>query len=244
MKLLTTRPSFDIATSYLSGYGALLVEQATQWGHIVTDLFKEQATTEKFETEIVNNDMFIGFGHGSKTRFIGHDMQTLLQDTVNPDAVSGKDTYLASCLTAVRLGPAMIEKGCPEFHGYQGDFVFVYHPDYYNQGKILEDPYAKAFFDSALTTGYAMLLGKEPFTVYQETVDRYKYWWDWWKKQPDPMGDSILTWLNWDRQNFVTITPDGIRAMEASLPVLGLAIPVGAAAVALFLLSGSWKKLL
>ena len=181
---------------------------------------------------------------GNSDIFTGQDLEVLLKDTVNADVMSGKECYLAACQCGVKLGPAMVEKTCPRFYGFQGDFVFVYHPDYYAEGRILEDPYAKSFFDSVLTTGYAVLLGKSFEEVYNETVDRYKYWWDWWLKQNDPMTDSILTWLNWNRQNFIGINAEPPETRVIGTPKLtigAVALPLGAAAL-LLLLSRLEKK--
>ena len=242
--VLVTRSMHDLATTYLASYGALLVNQARQWGHSVTDLYADAATNENFGREIEVNDLFIGFGHGRSDLFTGQELEVLLKDTVNADVMSDKDCYLASCQTGIKLGPAMVEKTCPRFFGYQGDWVFVYHPDYYAEGRILEDPYAKSFFDSVLTTGYAILLGKSFEEVYNETVDRYKYWWDWWLKQNDPMTDSILTWLNWNRQNFIAINAEPPETRVIGTPKLtigAVALPLGAAAL-LLLLSRLEKK--
>jgi hypothetical protein len=113
----------------------------------------------------------------------------------------------------------------------------VYHPDF--KDKPLEDPYARAFFDAGLTTGYGVLLGKDPKTIFDETIARYNYWWDYWMRQNDPMADDILTWLNWDKSNFMAITKAGIyESAPATLnSVLGLAVPLGIAGALIFLLS-------
>lgn len=117
------------------------------------------------------------------------------------------------------------------------DYTFIYHPQYEN--KPLEDPYARAFFDSGLATGYALLLGKAPQEVYQLTIDRYNYWWDYWMKQEDDFADDILTWLNWDRTNFVAITPGESyeTPQTVGLDLPALIIPFGVAGAVLFLLS-------
>ena len=118
------------------------------------------------------------------------------------------------------------------------DWTFIYHSDFYRNNQILEDPWAKAFFDCLLVTGHAILLGKSPLEVYEETLKRYDYWWDFWIKQNDPMADDILTWLNWDKRGFIAITPDGIYSKpKASLSIGNVALPLGIAAISLLLLS-------
>lgn len=241
VKVLFTRPSFDIATTYLSTYGALVVEKASQWGYSVTDLYKEEATLERFEAEIDGSDVFLGFGHGLEDLFTGQkiddNLEILLKANVNAEVMNGKPCNLISCLCGVKLGPVMVEKTCPQFYGYQGDFVFMYHPDYYSQNNILEDPYAKPFFDSAIATAYAVLLEKTPAEIYEITLERYNYWWDFWIKQNDPLTDDILTWINWDRKNFVAVTPDGVYATPkpAAAGLGPLVLPIGAAALLVWL---------
>jgi len=173
---------------------------------------------------------------GNSTIFTGQDLEVLLKVGVNDDLMSGKKCALFSCLTGVQLGPSMVEKTCPEYYGFLADFCFIYHPDY--ETRPLEDPWAKAFFDCVLATGYSILENRTPKEVYENTINRYNYWWDWWIKQNDPVTDDILTWLNWDRSNFIAITPTGIYEKEkAALGLSGLAIPVGAAAILFLLLS-------
>ena len=165
-------------------------------------------------------------------------MEVLIKQSVNDDVSDGTKTYLFSCLTADSLGPALVEKGCPQYFGYKSEWTFIFHPDYEN--KPLEDPYARAFFDSGLATGYALLLGKSPLEVYNLTIERYNYWWDYWMKQDDPFADDILTWLNWDKRNFVGLIPGGTPMEEpavASLQIPSFVLPLGAAGILLFLLS-------
>lgn len=238
MKVLFTRAKHDLATEYLFAYGQKLIDFAGEQGHTVVSLDADNATTLKFEEtfESFNPDLLIGLGHGNKTVFTGQDLQPLLKVGVNDDIMSEKMAYLWACLTGLQLGPRLVENTCLAFHGYQGDFTFVYHPEYFGQGRILEDPWAKAFFDSGLATGYATLLAKTPKEVYELTIERYDYWWDWWIQQNDPMADDILTWINWDRMHYITITPDGIYKREAlAVPLLNLAIPMGVAGILILL---------
>lgn len=243
-KAVFVRSDWDLITHYMASYTTKLVDFAKQNGYEVVDLYNDDpklpARLPAFETEMDKKPidiLYIG-GHGNVNLATGQELELLIKKGVNDDVSSGVKTYLQSCLTAQQLGPALVEKGCPFYAGYREDWVMMYHPDY--ESKPLEDPYAKAFFDSGLATGYALLLGKSPQEVYQETIDRYNYWWDYWIKQDDPMADDILTWINWDRNNFVAIT--AAESYEAPPQVAGLnlpavILPLGAAGLLLFLLS-------
>ncbi len=228
-------------TAYLSAYTAKLVAFAKANGYQITDIYDDDpklpARLATFEAEIAKKpNIYIGCGHGNSNLFTGQDMELLLKKGVNDDACAGVKTYLISCLTAKELGPALVQQGTPEFYGYREDFTFIYHPDY--ETKPLEDPYARAFFDSGLATGYALILGKKPQDVYNLTIERYDYWWDYWMKQEDPMADDILTWINWDRRNFVGLIPgEEPMVQSAAIQLPSFMLPLGAAGILLFLLS-------
>jgi len=250
MKVLFSRADFDdVPCKYLAAYTGQLVDKAVELGYETVNLYNDAledpysqqpvnggATTLDFEKYLNEKpDIVIGAGHGAKSLFTGQDLQVLLKVGVNDDMLSEKRTFLASCLTGLKLGPSAVAKTCPEFHGYQNDFVFNPHPDYVD--KPFEDPWAKAQFESAMVTGFAVLAGMKPLEVYEATVERYNYWWDWWSQQNDPMADEVMTWINWNRMNFITITPEGIYKTErAKLDLKTLAVPVGVATL-FFLLS-------
>lgn len=243
MKILFCRADHDLPTKYLATYTRLLVEEAVKQGHAVVNLYGDggegtdgPAATLEFEKQMdANPDAIIIAGHGNSDLITGQDLQVLMKVGVNDDLMSGKKAFFASCLTGQRLGPSMVDKNCPEFYGYVADFVFNYHPEY--EAKPLDDPWAKAQFDSAMITGYGLLAGLGPKEIYESTIERYSYWWDWWLKQNDPMADEIVTWINWNRSNFIAITPSGLYYEEKpKLTLQNFALPVGVATL-LFLLS-------
>jgi hypothetical protein len=238
--VLFTRSNHDIASAYLAAYGQRLIDYAEQQGHTIHDLYGDQATTENFETAIqtVNPNIVIMQGHGNATTMTGQDLQPLVKLGVNDNCMSGKAAYLWACATGAQLGPALVENTCQAYGGYQSDFVFIYSPDHYEAGQLLDDPWAQPFFDCGLATGYGFLAGETPLDVYNLTMERYDYWWQYWLQQSDPMTDDILTWLHWNRQGFIVITPDGIYAktpVKLSLPPLLL--PIVGASVAFYLLA-------
>jgi hypothetical protein len=240
----------------MSTYAAQLIRDAQQAGFNVTDLYADADTLQNFERAIVDADIFMGYGHGNKSLFTGNcksgaytknsdgtysckDFEVLLQSTANASDLNAKKCYLAACQTAVTLGPALIHAGCPEFYGYLADFTFVYDPDKASSGDVLNDTYAAPFFDAALTTAYSILSGKAPSAVFEDTVNRYEALYDQWKTVNDPLADDVMTWLNWDRQNFAVLTPKGAYETPRTslLTTAGIIVPLGAAALLLLLLS-------
>ena len=243
-KTLIVRSSFDLATVYLSTYSQLLIDYAQQQGHQVKDLYNDvkgsSARLLDFEAAMqsFNPDIVIIAGHMNATTATGQDFEVLLKVGVNDDIMSGKICDLKGCSAGLELAPSMVSKTAQQVFSYQADFTFVYNPNF--ETRPLDDPWAKAFFDCMLATGYAILLGKTPKEVYDLTIQRYDYWWNYWIGQNDPMTDDILTWLNWDRSSFIALTPTGLYGPPPKLTVpLGLSpyvLPLGIAA-AFFLLS-------
>lgn len=249
--VLFVRSDWDLATKYLSTYGQLLIDYAQQQGHQTIDLYNDAqppARNVAFEAEmqkIPPPDIVMIMGHGNKMVVTGQDLEVLLQVGVNEDLMSQKIAYLMACSTGIELGPAMVESTCQQYYGFQSDFTFVYNPNYENHP--LDDPWAKAFFDCMLATGYAVLKGLSPLEVYSATIGRYDYWWNYWLKQNDPMADDILTWLNWNRSSFIALTPQGLGDVPAKIgPISPLALPsnltpfilpLGLATAAFFLLT-------
>ena len=244
VNVLLVRARHDLPTVYLAAYSQLLIDYAQQQGHQVKDLFNDvkdsAARLLDFEAAMqsFNPDIVVMAGHANKSQQTGQDLEVLLQVGVNDDIMSGKSVYLESCSTGIELGPSMISKTAQFYAGYMADFTFVYNPNF--ETRPLDDPWAKAFFDCMLATGYAILLGKTPKEVYDLTIQRYDYWWNYWIGQNDPMADDILTWLNWDRSSFIALTPTGLYGPLPKLTVpLNLSpyvLPLGIAA-AFFLLS-------
>jgi hypothetical protein len=244
-KVLFVRSNFDLATWYLSSYGQKLVDYAKDQGHTIDQLIDDQATFQNFEAAMARNpDMVMIMGHGNENVVTGQDLEPLITLNINDDVMSGKAAFLWACSTGVNLGPSMVEKTCQQFYGYQADFTFLYNPNY--ESDPLNDPWAQAFFESALATGYGLLLdangdGQQDLTpaeIYEKTIERYNYYWDWWIKQNENVTDDILTWLNWDRNNFIAITPSGLYKEKAAVAKASLVLPaaLGGAAL-LFLLS-------
>lgn len=237
-KALFTRSDFDLATKYLSSYGTKLVDFAKTNGWSVVDLYGENTNTVQFETEIATKpQVFMGLSHGNETVFTGQNnghATPLIKQGVNDDCLKDIKTYLWACLTGKSLGPVSVTSGCPEYYGYSTEWTFMMTEGMDN--KPLEDPIAMSFFDSALTTGYAMLLNKSPKEVFDSTINRYDYWWDYWSKQEHELADDIMTWLNANKNSFVAITPSETFEQPEQLgvnltEVAKVVIPVAAASL-------------
>jgi hypothetical protein len=229
-KVLFARSSYELVTFYLSEYLAKgtdtahpgLIEYAKQQGHTVTDLYDSDPilpdTLPVWEEQLqkINPDIVVIAAHGNENFITCQNEERLIVKGINESDLKGRICLAWSCMTAVGLGPAAKDAGCPAYFGYVSDWTFLFHPDY--QNNPTKDPYARAFFDAGLTTGYAILSGKTPSEVYKATIDRYNYWFDYWEAQNDPMSNEILNWLNWDRSAFTAITATGLETNAIQTP--------------------------
>jgi len=163
----------------------------------VTDVQATDAVRTNVLAAVQEKDpvFFTGFGHGNSDIFTGDDEKAIL-DLNNVSTMSGRIVRLLSCLTARRLGPAMISAGAWGYIGYYEEWTWI-------QANLDQDPYvdpyACSFYRSADTD--AMELGKgrtlkdaadAMVAVYNEEIER-------WTGSSDPYASDEITWLTWDR---------------------------------------------
>ena len=195
VNVLLVRARHDLPTIYLAAYSQLLIDYAQQQGHQIKDLFNDlkdsAARLLDFEAAMqsFNPDIVIIAGHMNATTATGQDFEVLLKVGVNDDIMSGKICDLKGCSAGLELAPSMVSKTAQQVFSYQADFTFVYNPNF--ETRPLDDPWAKAFFDCMLATGYAILLGKTPKQVYEECYSE---------------DTELLTTSGW--KSYVEIQPD------------------------------------
>lgn len=117
-------PYFEQARDYLASRNVPL-----------TYLYKENAvkTTTWDEMARTKRTYIIAAGHGNETAFTGWlldpifwvDMTT---EGFNPDWLKDTVFLVLSCLTAVNLGPWMVEKGAWSYLGWTSEYTFVVNP--------------------------------------------------------------------------------------------------------------------
>lgn len=215
--------SYDLATSYLSAYTTLIIEEATKLGYATIDLSDQNATLDNLLNTLTSYDPLLVFinGHGNEELVTGYTGQTLLQACLNDDLMQTRIGSFIACSSGAKLGPSMVDKTASAFLGYHSDFIFIVKPGY--ESRPLEDPYARSFFEPAITPATSLLNGRTLREAYEDTIARWnqsiREWWS----SPDPYASEILTYLFWDRDAFIVITPEGLYARaptQNTLPLL------------------------
>lgn len=221
-KILAARANYELATVYLSSWLQPTMDYATKLGYSVTDLYGEDATLANFMNALNVDDpalVLIG-GHGAENLVTGQNGEVLLEACVNDGLMQQRTAVLAACATGVKLGPSMINKGANAYVGFQADFIFSVTPGY--ETRPLHDPRAAPFFTAINTLMYALLDGKTLSEIYEVGVASFNEEISKWWNNPDPEASDIISYLQWDRDNFIVI---GNKALYETPTRRALLIP-------------------
>src|SRR3989344_6107208 len=170
MKLIVTRPYYDVAIKYISSWAEDVISFAKTKRVDVVDLDKEKANKKDFESRVKKlqpNLIFLN-GHGADDCICGQDDQILVKAGDNHDILQGKITYSVSCSSGKELGPEVIKDGKSTFIGYEKEFVLLGNLRY--KGKLNDDPIAKPFMESSNLVLLSLLKGNKA----KESSDRSK----------------------------------------------------------------------
>jgi hypothetical protein len=208
--ILSLRARYDLATRYLSAWSQQILDEGTQLGYTVTDLFEADATYQKFYDSLVsvNPKFFLGCGHGNETTFTGQNGEEILRACYNDNLMSQRFCYLISCATGSELGPSMVNKTADAYLGFIRDFIFAVEDGY--DDNPLEDNYARGFFESAIAPALALLQGKPLTEVYDALISKSNEWLDYWGESSDPNAPTIRTYIIHNRDSFIIATTDGL----------------------------------
>lgn len=99
MKLIVTRPQYDIVTSYLSCWAEEIIQLAKEKGVDVIDLLGDKANKNGLEGRIkkLQPELLFLNGHGNDDSISGHDNEILIQVEENDEMLRGRITYALSC---------------------------------------------------------------------------------------------------------------------------------------------------
>jgi len=175
LRILVIRSDWETATHWgAEWFKRNVVEPAKQNGFDVIDLHAEKATkTEVMRAIREKNPRYVaGIGHGNKHLFTGQNGKTIfiIDDKDTCEASENRIIHLLSCITAVELGPYMVDCGADAYLGYNDVFGFkIDENDFPNK-------YATPFFDSDTAIDRAFFAGKTAKQAYQDAIDRFNYW--------------------------------------------------------------------
>jgi len=134
-----------------------MVEANKQSGQKITELMGADANPERIKQELSKLAplIFVGAGHGNESIYTVQNLAPLLHAQNSDELVLMKERVLAltSCLTAVSLGPALIDAGAVAYLGYNQEFWF-YTGDAAGSTRAVQSPFLAEFqFTASLLRG-------------------------------------------------------------------------------------------
>jgi hypothetical protein len=225
-----TRPDSDIAVKLAS----LAIGNAVSYMRArqidVEDLAGSMATRSNVVNSLMRRDpaLFIGVGHGSASVFTGQNLNRILWKC-NCKELSGRVTFLLSCLTGRELGPDIVNKGGRCYIGYREDFVWVQERDV----NPLEDRLGRAFFEPVLEICKRLADRETTGSAFRASIDKWNYWIDYWSRQRTQEAAVVVMLLKWDRDAQVLYGDERATVAQPAPPTIP--VPWTATAVAMAL---------
>lgn len=193
--MVSTRPDFDVATSYASYWVGRTLRALEELGMRVTDLFGDLATKAKLieELEYLDPIAFWGVGHGNETEFAGQDAFVILEKGVDENLFVGRIIHLTSCLTGVVGGliESIASAGALAAIGYSVEIVVGIDTVDFPIG----DPSNKAtqsFLEPDTQIEIALAQGKSLADAFMESDAKSDEWIEYWRASEHPDADIII----------------------------------------------------
>lgn len=217
-----------------------IVEENRRPQQTIVELIGDDANKEKIRQtmESLNPITFVGLGHGNENVFSVECTEKYV--TVGDPDISqfaGRVVSLCSCLTAVYLGPAIIDAGAVVYTGYKTEFWF-YIGDDAGTTRAVNSPFLAEFqFVGSLlqgkTTGDARA---DQLLKYDEEIN---YWISGdGKNQTDAMELARILEMNKSNSVFLgegSVNPSPRASVLASGITPILIFPMGLLAVGYFI---------
>lgn len=214
-------------------YGSLvlhgIIQANKQGGQIITELIADDANPELTKQELAKNPiLFAGIGHGN-TNVYSVECTAVLFYADSPDLNLFKDKIvsLCSCLTAVDLGPAIIDVGAVAYTGYKQEFWFFIGDDP-NTTHAVQSPFVAEFQFVA-----SLLRGKTTGDARTDQMAKYDQEINYWlsgdgKDHPSSMELTRILEMNKSNSVFLgesTVVPSPARPMVVSASMLPILLP-------------------
>ena len=198
LKVLITRPEFDVPTFYLSKWSKYIIKECRSKGTELLDLSKSRSNREEVESMIESHqpNLLVFNGHGDENTIFGHKNKPII-DEKNLGILKEKIVYTIACKAAKNLGKIAVKNGTKCFIGYSEKFTFIRNPEMVS--RPLKDGYAKPFFMSTNKIPISLIKGN----TAGESIDRAKNEFRKWMiriraEDQIPENDWILRALLWD----------------------------------------------
>jgi hypothetical protein len=222
-------------------YGSLLlhdiIQANRQGGQIITELIADDANPDKVKEQLstLQPILFCGIGHGNTNVYSVECTAVLFYaDSSDLNLFKDKVVSLCSCLTAVELGPAIMDVGGVAYTGYKEEFWF-FIGDSPNTTHRVQSPFIAEFQFVA-----SLLQGKTTGDARADQMAKYDEELNYWLTgagKDDPNSIDIANILEMNKGNSVflgegTVTPSPrvlTAGISPSIPfVLSFAILAGA----------------
>lgn len=203
-KTMVIRPLHCRSCGHCFYGGIHVVDEAIRSGLSVSDLAAEEAEKGPVWASLrVDDPIFVtGSGHGNVDIFTG-DSETAIFTSTECDILSGRVVYLLSCLTAIELGPAIIDAGGIAYGGYKIPWTWMMTG--------VEDPYgdwySEGFYRSSNEFPITLIHGESVETTRQRCIAEYNRWINIWETEraDDIRAADAIKWLIWDRDGLVVL---------------------------------------
>jgi hypothetical protein len=214
-------------------YGSLVLHDIIQAnkraGQIITELIGEEASPELTKQELAKNPiLFCMIGHGN-VNVVSVECTAVLFYADSSDLTLFKDKIisLCSCLTAVDLGPAIMDVGAVAYTGYKQEFWF-YIGDEPNTTRAVQSPFITEFQFVA-----SLLRGKTTGDARTDQMAKYDEEINYWlsgagKDHPSSMELTRILEMNKSNSVFLgesTVVPSPARPMVVSASMLPILLP-------------------
>lgn len=219
-----------------------IVQANVQSGQNITELAGADANPDKIKQVLTTQNPIICsmIGHGNETTYTCENLAILLE-AGTPDELAlmtNRIVDLCSCLTAVSLGPALINAGTVSYLGYNQDFWF-YTSDAAGTTRAVQSPFLAEFAFVA-----SLLQGKSVGQARQDQLAQYDIEIAYWisgdgKNHPD--AASLANMLQMNKTDSILLGqsapssgPSGTVPFKLQIPV-PVTLGIAAASVAYLL---------
>lgn len=206
MKMIVTRPQYDITTKYLSVWAGEVINFAKKKRVEVIDLLKNKANKKDFSGRVkkLQPDVIFFNGHGDDDCITGHDDEILVEAGDNHDILFGAITYALSCNSGKILGPKVVENKQATYIGYEDKFIFVADSNYSTRPQ--DDPMARPFKEASNQVIISLLKGHRAEEASEKSKNKFKE--NFMKlssSQADPDSLQAAQCLWWNMRNQVCL---------------------------------------
>lgn len=174
MRMIVTRPQYDITTKYLSVWAVEVINFAKGKRVEVIDLFKDKANKKDFIGRVkkLQPDVIFLNGHGNDDCITGHDNEKLVEAGDNHDILHGAITYALSCNSGKILGSKVAENNEATYIGYEDKFIFVADGNYLSRPQ--DDPMTKPFMEASNQVMISLLKGNRAQEASEKSKNKFK----------------------------------------------------------------------